>query len=270
MRDSEEPFPGHSAIVESLLPSEYYVEAPAELVSGQPHDLMEGIFEERSPRHGELDMRRQGIGLTQVTELRKLPSEGSLILGWHSVSSLGTFLTSPGSRVIKGGGPGVVVHEVSDAVLGVSHLPAGGQWLLLQLSLCPGVLPLGGSVLVIDKVDSTIGLYPLLPAVWQGAQGVVLRLPPLLRVEEALVLHLHDAGSLPLPGGHLLQPVRVRALPGGLSGVVIHVVDSAPRVPPHLPARGQRLRPLPGGGPRVVVHVVPPSVLVASHLPAWR
>ena len=135
MRDSEEPFPGHSAIVESLLPSEYYVEAPAELVSGQPHDLVEGIFEERSPRHGELDMRRQGIGLTQVTELRKLPSEGSLILGWHSVSSLGTFLTSPGSRVIKGGGPGVVVHVVLPPVLVTPHLPPRRERLLM---LCPG------------------------------------------------------------------------------------------------------------------------------------
>ena len=103
MRDSEEPFPGHSAIVESLLPSEYYVEAPTELVSGQPHDLVEGIFEERRPRHGELDMRWQCVGLTQISELGQLPPERSLVLSRHSVGSLGTFLAGPGPGVIEGG-----------------------------------------------------------------------------------------------------------------------------------------------------------------------
>ena len=33
--------------------------------------------------------------------------------------------------------------------------------------LCPRVFPLGGPILVVDKVNSPIWLNPLLPTIWQ-------------------------------------------------------------------------------------------------------
>lgn len=78
-----------------------------------------------------------------------------------------------------------------------------------------------------------------------------------LRVEEALVALRDDVPPLPAPVLEARQALGVGPLPRGRARVVVHVVDAAARVAPHLPARRQRLRTLPRRRPRVVVHVVP-------------
>ena len=51
-----------------------------------------------------------------------------------------------------------------------------------------------------------------------------------------------------LPVSHLLKSVCIRPLPGCLSGVVVHIVNTAPWVSSHLPPWRQRLRTLPSSG----------------------
>jgi hypothetical protein len=46
----------------------------------------------------------------------------------------------------------------------------------VYLPLCSGIFPLGGSVLVVNKVNSTIRLNTFLPACWQSTQWVLLLL----------------------------------------------------------------------------------------------
>ena len=67
--------PGHTTVIEPLLPPEDDVQPPPELEGGEPHDLVEAVLEERLPGHGELDMAGKSVGGAQVSELRQLPAE---------------------------------------------------------------------------------------------------------------------------------------------------------------------------------------------------
>ena len=93
---------------------------------------MKGVLEERLTRHGELDVTRQGVGGAQVAELRQLPAERPLVLHGHPVRALGP-LGRARPRVLERRGARVVVDEVANVVLCVSHFPALRQRLFLHL-----------------------------------------------------------------------------------------------------------------------------------------
>jgi hypothetical protein len=107
------------------------IKPTTQLIGRQPHNLMKRILKKCCPRHGQLDVGGEGVGLAQVPELVQLPPEGALVLGGHAVGPLGPTARVPGTaargaaawpRILKGGGAGVVVHEVAHPVLRVSEL----------------------------------------------------------------------------------------------------------------------------------------------------
>jgi len=101
------------------------VEPTTQLIGRQSHDLMKGILEKRGPRHRQLDVGGEGVGLAQVPELVQLPPEGALVLRGHAVGPLGPAArgsgaaagSAAGSRVLEGSGAGVVVHKIPHSVL---------------------------------------------------------------------------------------------------------------------------------------------------------
>ncbi len=91
---------------------------------------MKRILEKCCPRHRQLDVGGEGVGLAQVPKLVQLPPEGALILRGHAVGPLGSAARVPGTaatgaaawpRILEGGGASVVVHEVAHPVLRVSE-----------------------------------------------------------------------------------------------------------------------------------------------------
>lgn len=127
---------------------------------------MKAVLEQRRPRDAQLDVVGQRVALAEISELRQLPAEASLVLDRNAVSPLAARNQDrAGPRILEGGGSRVVVDEVSNLVFSPSHLPAVRQRLFLDLALSSGIVPLGRPVLVVNEVDPSIGLHPLLPTV---------------------------------------------------------------------------------------------------------
>ena len=80
----------------------------------------------------------------------------------------------------------------------------------------------------------------------------------------AFVSQLYYLSPLTLPAGKVLKSLRVRPLPSGGPGVVVHIVDPAPGISPHLPSLREGLWSLPRRAATVVVDVIPAAVLVKS------
>lgn len=66
VRQQEEPFAGNTAVIKALLTLEDDVEATAQLVSGQTHHIVIGVFEEGLAGYGYFDMAGERVALTQV------------------------------------------------------------------------------------------------------------------------------------------------------------------------------------------------------------
>lgn len=280
VRQQEEPFAAHPAVVQAFLAAEDDVKAPAQLVSRESHDLVVRVLEQRLAGQRDLNVARQGVGLTQVTELTQLPAEASLIGARHAVNAFGA-LRSSRPRILERRSPRVVIHEEAFACRRVADLPAGRQRALAHqahlLALRARILPLRRSVLVVHEVNAKVGLHPLLPAVGQRAQAIVVVLRwslrcvarlRMLRVQEPLVALRHHVRALSLPVRELHQPLAVRTLPGGGSRVVIDVVNASSRIPSDFPSGRQRTRLLPVRWSRVVVDIVATAVGIGSTLPA--
>ena len=71
VRDQEEPLAADPAVVEAFFTFEDDVEPPTQLVRWQPHDRVEGVFEEGLARHLDLDVAREGVALTQKSKRKK-------------------------------------------------------------------------------------------------------------------------------------------------------------------------------------------------------
>ena len=165
--------PRHASVIETFFSSENDVQPPPQFERRQSHQLVKAVLEQRRPRDAQLDVVGQRVALTKISELRQLPAEASLVLNRNAVSALAARdQDRAGPRILEGGGPRVVVDEVSNLVISPSHLPAVRQRLFLDLTLSSGIVPLGRSVLVVDEVDPSVRLHPLLPTIRQGSEGV--------------------------------------------------------------------------------------------------
>lgn len=75
VRQQEEPLAGNTAVVETLLATEDYVQPAAQLIGRKTHDLVVRVLEQRCARHRDFDVRRHCVALAQVPELAQLPPE---------------------------------------------------------------------------------------------------------------------------------------------------------------------------------------------------
>ena len=77
-----------------------------------------------------------------------------------------------------------------------------------------------------------------------------------------LLNSISNLSTFSLPTGKVLQPLRVRSLPGGGPRVVVHVIDAAAGISAHFPAGRKRLRTLPSRAATIVVDIVGAPVLI--------
>lgn len=122
---------------------------------------MVGVLEQRLTGHRDLDVRRQGVALAQITKLRQLPAETALIGTRYAIDALGSLGCSR-SRILEGGATRIVIHKETLAGGRVTDFPARRQRALVDqanlLALCPRILPLGGAILVVHKVHPVVRL----------------------------------------------------------------------------------------------------------------
>lgn len=62
--------PSYSSVIQAFLAAENDVQPSTQFIGGQAHYLMMRILEQRLSVQSDLDVRRQGVTLAQIAELR--------------------------------------------------------------------------------------------------------------------------------------------------------------------------------------------------------
>lgn len=146
------------------------------------------------------------------------------------------------------------------------------------MTLASGIFPLGNSSVVVDKIDSSVGVCSFLPSRWQRTKGIkffILRCSKqiLVPINESLVKLLHCSlklTTLQLPLFIVPDRFYCWSLPCCCSCEMVNIINTSHIVNPSFPTRRQRFWSVPRSSFFNVIYIVHTPMLIHSLFPARR